>query len=132
VDPRVGLDDVEKRTFLTLQALELQPLGRPVRNQSLYRLSYPGSSLYSLCCMKIVELSGVTTTLWAERLSNRGSIPSSGISLRYSFCHPTSLVSEGNRMLVNLGKAAGPRPFSAKFKNTLSCSSTSPYYFMAY
>jgi hypothetical protein len=43
VDPRGGLDDVEKRIFLTLQGLELQPLGRPARSQSLYWLRYPGS-----------------------------------------------------------------------------------------
>jgi hypothetical protein len=43
VDPRVGLDDVEKRKFLTLPGLELRLLGRPARNQSLYRLGYPGS-----------------------------------------------------------------------------------------
>jgi hypothetical protein len=42
VDPRAGLDDAEKRKFLTLPGLELQPLGRPARNQSLYRLRYPG------------------------------------------------------------------------------------------
>jgi hypothetical protein len=47
VDPRAGLDDVEKRKFLTLQGLELRRLGRPARSQSLYRLSYPGSRLYS-------------------------------------------------------------------------------------
>jgi hypothetical protein len=45
VDPRPGLDDVEKRKFLTLSRLELRNLGRPARNQSLYRLSYPGSSV---------------------------------------------------------------------------------------
>jgi hypothetical protein len=43
VDPRVGLD-VEKRKLLTLLGLELRPLGRPSRSQSLYRLCYPGSS----------------------------------------------------------------------------------------
>jgi hypothetical protein len=43
VGPRAGLDDVEKIKFLTLQRLELRPLGRPFRNQSLYRLRYPGS-----------------------------------------------------------------------------------------
>jgi hypothetical protein len=47
VDPRAGLDDLEKRTFLTISELELRPLGRPARNQWLYRLSYPGSLLYS-------------------------------------------------------------------------------------
>jgi hypothetical protein len=40
VGPRAGLDDVEKRTFLTLPGLDLRPLGRPARGQSLYRLSY--------------------------------------------------------------------------------------------
>jgi hypothetical protein len=31
VDLRAGLDDLEKRTFLTLPGLELRPLGRPAR-----------------------------------------------------------------------------------------------------
>jgi hypothetical protein len=35
---RAGLDDVEKRKFLTLPGLELRPLGRPARSQSLSRL----------------------------------------------------------------------------------------------
>jgi hypothetical protein len=43
MDPRAGLDDVEKRQFLTLPGLELRLLSRPGRSQSLYRLSYPGS-----------------------------------------------------------------------------------------
>jgi hypothetical protein len=43
VSPRTSLDDVEQRKFLTLPLLELQPLGRLGRSQSLYRLSYPGS-----------------------------------------------------------------------------------------
>jgi hypothetical protein len=42
VGPRAGLDDVEKRKFLTLPGLELRPLARPARSQSLYRLRYPG------------------------------------------------------------------------------------------
>jgi hypothetical protein len=33
VVPRPGLDDVEKRKFLTPPGLELRPLGRPARNQ---------------------------------------------------------------------------------------------------
>jgi hypothetical protein len=41
--PRSGLDDFEKRMFLTLPRFELRPLRRPARSQSLYRLSYPGS-----------------------------------------------------------------------------------------
>jgi hypothetical protein len=43
VCPRAGLDGVEKRKCLTLPGLELRPLGRPARSQSLCRLRYPGS-----------------------------------------------------------------------------------------
>jgi hypothetical protein len=39
VDPRGGLDDLEKRKFLILPGLELRPLGRPLRSQSLYQWS---------------------------------------------------------------------------------------------
>jgi hypothetical protein len=43
VDPSASLDDVVKRKFLNLPALELRPLGRPARSQSLYRLRFPDS-----------------------------------------------------------------------------------------
>jgi hypothetical protein len=41
VDPRTGLDDVEKRKFLTVPGLELRLLCHPARTQSLYWLRYP-------------------------------------------------------------------------------------------
>jgi hypothetical protein len=41
VGPRAGVDDEEKRKFLPLQGLELRPLDRPARSQSLYQLRYP-------------------------------------------------------------------------------------------
>jgi hypothetical protein len=40
---RAGLDNVEKRKFLTLLRLEFRPLGRSASSQLLYRLRYPGS-----------------------------------------------------------------------------------------
>jgi hypothetical protein len=40
VDPRAGLDDMEKRKFLTLPGLELRSLDRPSHSQSLYRLHW--------------------------------------------------------------------------------------------
>jgi hypothetical protein len=43
VGPRADLDEREKRKFLTLPELELRPLGRLARRQSLYRLRYPSS-----------------------------------------------------------------------------------------
>jgi hypothetical protein len=51
VDPIVGLNDVEKRKLLTLPRLELRPLVRSVRSQSLYRLRHPGSD-NSICKSK--------------------------------------------------------------------------------
>jgi hypothetical protein len=44
VELKAGLDVVEKIKFLTLPGLELRPVGRPARSQSLYRLRYPGCS----------------------------------------------------------------------------------------
>jgi hypothetical protein len=41
--PRAGLDDVKKKKFLTLLRLELRPLARVARCQSLCRLLYSGS-----------------------------------------------------------------------------------------
>jgi hypothetical protein len=38
VGPRGGLNDVEKKKFLTLPGIELRPLGRPALSLSLYRL----------------------------------------------------------------------------------------------
>jgi hypothetical protein len=45
VGPRTGLDDVEKRRFLPPPGLELRPLGRPARSQSLYRLRIPAPNI---------------------------------------------------------------------------------------
>jgi hypothetical protein len=39
-----GLEEVEKRKISRLPGLKLRPLGSPARSQSLYRLSYPGST----------------------------------------------------------------------------------------
>jgi hypothetical protein len=36
MDPRANLDNVEKRKFMTLQGLEIQPLGRPAPIGSRY------------------------------------------------------------------------------------------------
>jgi hypothetical protein len=40
VEPRAGLDDMEKLNFFILPGLELRPLGRPARGQSLKRLLF--------------------------------------------------------------------------------------------
>jgi hypothetical protein len=41
---RKGLDDLKRRKIIYIAGLELRPLGRPARCQSLYRLGYPGST----------------------------------------------------------------------------------------
>jgi hypothetical protein len=46
VDSRVGLDNVEKRKFLTQLGLELRPYGCPAHSQSLHSLRYPGFYTY--------------------------------------------------------------------------------------
>jgi hypothetical protein len=48
VELRPGLDDVEKRKFLTLPGLELRPLGYRARIQSLYRLRYSMQYRYNV------------------------------------------------------------------------------------
>jgi hypothetical protein len=72
VDPRVGLDDVENRKFLTLLGLELRPFGRPTRSQSLYRLRcLAGLVNYSLLCHHtgIIEVKiWVQSELWFNML----------------------------------------------------------------
>jgi hypothetical protein len=53
IDPRAGLDNVEKRKFLTLSGLKLRLLSHPARSQSLYRLCYLSSNtiknIFSTC-----------------------------------------------------------------------------------
>jgi hypothetical protein len=41
VNPRAGLDDVEERRFLPLPGLEIRPLSRPARSQSLISTTLP-------------------------------------------------------------------------------------------
>jgi hypothetical protein len=53
VGPRPGLDNVEKRKFLTLLGLKLQPLSHPAHNQLLYQLRYPGSCIGGICKLTI-------------------------------------------------------------------------------
>jgi hypothetical protein len=52
VNPRAGLDDMDKIKFLTLEGLELRSLGRPARSQSLYRLRYPASPILTVNMFK--------------------------------------------------------------------------------
>jgi hypothetical protein len=64
VDPRASLDDMEKRKFLTLPGLELRPLSRPERSQSLYRMRYPGSQ--TLKCIPNVFYISSSSSSFSE------------------------------------------------------------------
>jgi hypothetical protein len=71
VEPRAGLDDVEKRKFLTLSGLELRPLGRPARTQSYTDCAIPASKqavhiiprtsmvyeIVLMCCKTVLHLT---------------------------------------------------------------------------
>jgi hypothetical protein len=48
VEHKAGLDDMERRKMLPPPRLELRTLGHPAHNQSLYRLSYPGPSIFEI------------------------------------------------------------------------------------
>jgi hypothetical protein len=56
VDPRVGLDDMEKWKFLILLGLELRPLCSQARSQSLYRLRYRGSTLIIIIIITTIAM----------------------------------------------------------------------------
>jgi hypothetical protein len=46
VKPRAGLDDLEKRKFLTLPGLELRPLSRPDRGRRYTHYATPAPVIY--------------------------------------------------------------------------------------
>jgi hypothetical protein len=58
VGPRAGMDDLEKRKFLTLPGLEGRTLGRPVRSQSTIQIPEPAKQ----CLLTYVTLHVSTLT----------------------------------------------------------------------
>jgi hypothetical protein len=71
VDPRTGLDDVEKERFLTLLGLDLRPLPRPARSYSLYRLRYPGSKYVRYLHLSKDELRAIVCLCqWCVKCSH--------------------------------------------------------------
>jgi hypothetical protein len=61
VNPRAGLDDMERRTFFTLRELELRPLGPPALSQSLYRLPSDSRTINHLFFYKTF---GIVKVFW--------------------------------------------------------------------
>jgi hypothetical protein len=64
VNPRAGVDDLEKIKFFTLPGLELRTLGRPVRSQSLSRL------LFNAVQSGKINRKDTASISWAEEYAN--------------------------------------------------------------
>jgi hypothetical protein len=78
VGPSADMEDVEKRKFLTLPGLDLRPLPRPARIQSLYRPRYPGSFATSRINLLSLNMSGEWVACyfnWAKKTKLRGRNP---------------------------------------------------------
>jgi hypothetical protein len=61
MDLRAGLDDLQKRKFLTLPGLELLPLGRPARSCTDYAIPAPHFVLYKFYYnLRLGALTAVT------------------------------------------------------------------------
>jgi hypothetical protein len=90
VDPRAGLDDVEKRKFLTLSGLKLRPLGGPAHSQSLYRLCYPDSILEDINQLVLPKYWNIYL------LSYLASIPEERNLFSYNYFMLTILSSHNN------------------------------------
>jgi hypothetical protein len=69
VNPRAGLDELEKRKFLALLGVELQPLGRPARSQSLYRLCTKPSDLKGDNCRVPIFRRATILIFWISQLT---------------------------------------------------------------
>jgi hypothetical protein len=110
VSLRIGLDGVEKRVFLTLPGLELRPLGRPARSQSLYRLRYPGGNWIYWALIQLVttphksvlQTNRCSQSRCLVTASNDGSCSAFGLTFLQADDHliPTSLLT--NRRLRTL------------------------------
>jgi hypothetical protein len=91
VGPSAGLDDVEKRKFLTLPGLELGLLGNPACSQSLYRLRHPGYvARKPITPITAVLLPFVTYLLTLRRICTEiwNTFLRAGV---YSFLHITNV-----------------------------------------
>jgi hypothetical protein len=91
--PRTGLNDIERRKFLTLPGLQLRSLRRPARSQSLYLLRYPGSTrcyimfiffltrLYAVNCMEFILQSAWVCHMLLPAMIRTRLLPKIGLSL---------------------------------------------------
>jgi hypothetical protein len=76
VNPRAGLDYMEKLKFLTLLELELLPLGRPVHSESLYRLRGILLDVYKVVVMSMTGCTSSGRCRLLEKLANQAGCDS--------------------------------------------------------
>jgi hypothetical protein len=116
VNPKSGLDDVEKRKFLPLPGLELRPLGYSARSQSLYQLCCPGSHMYSILKEFIFTTSELVCSSsacdsWSEGVWFK-SWPGHQLAWRFSWFYsispdsPPSLLCNGYWGLFSQGQSS--------------------------
>jgi hypothetical protein len=115
--PRTGLDNVERRKILPLLGLELRHLGHPPLSQSLYRLRYPGRSLY------------IYYLIIAGRPKKRRSIPGKGS--RFLFVHPALGPTQPFILLVPGALSPRVKQPAHEADFSLQSSATPPYVYMA-
>jgi hypothetical protein len=100
VGPRASLDEVEKRKLLTVPGLELRPLDRPARSQSLYRLDYSMYFSYGEICVGLYyDMGRILGVDHNQRMTdgNAGVVANTAHVLELRphknriivFCHPT-------------------------------------------
>jgi hypothetical protein len=70
VDPRVGVDDVEKRKFLTLPALELRPIWRSASRYTDYAMPAPSCMDLLRKIKKDLRIASALATIRTEYLQN--------------------------------------------------------------
>jgi hypothetical protein len=64
--PRDGMSAMVKRKFLTILGLELRPLDRLARSQSLYRLRCPDSKLQLNSKLKQIVIKFVSSCCFSD------------------------------------------------------------------
>jgi hypothetical protein len=89
VGTRAGLDEVEKRKFLSLPGLELRPLGHPACSQSLYQLRYTIPSKSNPHDMHVLDYHSASTE-------------NSDLAYHHLFCVPNIIY-----FLISLCKSKG-------------------------
>jgi hypothetical protein len=105
---------VEKRKILFLPRLELQTLGRPAHNQSLYQLRYPGSfkDTLWLTVMRSDYQASHQLEVLRFRVSSCGHIPDVA-EITFSRCILPDQIATGIQRYKRPDRRTGPEPRQA-------------------